>query len=61
MEKDLLIKKIDKERAETLDVYNRIKEGTLSFDDFWYGWLDNIKNSAFGEGYQHAKDEMDDQ
>ena len=61
MTKDQLKQLIEKERVETLDVYNRIKEGTLSFEDFWYGWLDNLKNSAFGECYQHAKDEMDDQ
>lgn len=61
MEKDQLKLLIEKERVETLDVYNEIKNGTLSFDDFFYGWLDNKKNSAFGEGYQHAKDEMDDQ
>ena len=61
MEKDQLKLLIEKERADTLDVYNQIKDGTLSFEDFWYGWLDNIKNSAFGEGYLHAKDELDDQ
>lgn len=61
MEKDQLKLLIEKERAETLDVYNGIKDGMLSFDDFFYGWLDNKKNSAFGEGYLHAKDELNDQ
>lgn len=58
MEKDQLKRLIEEERARVLEVYKGIQNGTLSFDDFWYGFLDDARNQAFGEGYLHAKDEM---
>ena len=44
------------DKEESLKIYNQIKNGELDFDDFWYGWLDNLKNYEFGQGAEYESE-----
>ena len=43
----------DKKEAER--IYNLIKNGELDFEEFWYDWIDNLKNFEFGSGVEFER------
>jgi len=52
MTREDIILMAKEQHADADKAFNAIKDGSMDFDDFWYGWLDNLKNMVFGEGYQ---------
>ena len=54
MTKDNIIRMAREQRTDAEKTFNAIKDGSMDFDDFWYGWLDNWRNMVFGEGYQYG-------
>ena len=48
------------EREEFRKVFDNVKNGNMDFDDFYYDFLDNVRNIAFGEGYIYALDTVEE-
>ena len=44
------------DKKEAMEVFDRIKSGEMEFDDFWYGWLDNLKNYEFDQGAEYERE-----
>lgn len=51
MNRDDIIRMAQEKRAEAQKVYESIRNGTIDFDDFLNGYLDNLRNIYFDQGY----------
>lgn len=48
------------EREEFRKVFEDVKNGNMDFEDFYYDFLDNIRNIAFSEGYVYCLDTVEE-
>jgi hypothetical protein len=60
MNREELAEQCRLERLDCQDTFNKIKAGQMTFEDFYYGWLDNIRNVDFDHGYEHAMETVED-
>jgi len=60
MNREELAEQCRLERLDCQDTFDKIKTGQMTFEDFYYGWLDNIRNVDFGHGYEHAMEIVED-
>lgn len=57
MDKDIILEELQKERDDCKKVFEDIYTGSMSFEDFYYGWLDNLKNMEFEAGVYFERSE----
>lgn len=56
MNKEDLAEKCRLEKINCREAFDNIRSGEMSFEDFYYGWLDDLRNVDFEEGYVFAMD-----
>lgn len=39
------------------EAFNAIRDGSMDFDDFMNGWLDNYRNICFDDGFHYGVSE----
>jgi len=54
-----ILREMREEREECFKVFNDIKNGTIDFGEFYYGFLDNMRNIEFDSGYSYALDNVE--
>lgn len=60
MDKETIAEKCRLEKLDCKKAFDRISSGDMTFEDFYYGWLDDLRNMDFSEGYEFAMETVKD-